>query len=251
MRFASLGSGSGGNATLVDTGSGMLMIDCGFALREVLRRMDQRGLDPAQLVAILVTHEHGDHSKGVGPLSRKYALPVYMTHGTFHGRNWGALPELRLIRGYQSFVIGETLINPVPVPHDAREPAQFTFTRAGKKLGVLTDLGSITPHVVEAYRGCDGLLVEANHDVQMLREGPYPLSLQERVASNWGHLNNAQTLSFLTSLDLDCQQKIMVGHISQKNNSLERAKAALAPILAISNHINFACQDYGFDWVDL
>ncbi len=252
MRFASLGSGSSGNATLIASGASLLLLDCGFTVKETERRMQRLGVMPDQLSAVVVTHEHGDHIKGVAPLARKYGLPVYMTEGTLASKDLGKLPALNVIRNYQAFQVGELDVIPVVVPHDAREPAQFVFQNAkGIKLGVLTDLGSLTPHIIETYRDCHGLVVEANHDVEMLANGPYPPSLKSRVASHWGHLNNAQTAEFLSACDLDVVQEIVVGHISQKNNSLVRVKSALEDIMTQVKSIHFACQESGFEWLDL
>lgn len=252
MRFSSLGSGSSGNATLIDDGESLLLVDCGFTVKETEKRMVRLGVAPDQLAAIIVTHEHSDHSKGVAALARKYRVPVYMTEGTWASREFGVLPELRKIQNYSPFRVGSTEIIPVVVPHDAREPAQYVFcAQNGIRLGVLTDLGSVTPHVIDAYRECHGIVVEANHNIQMLASGPYPPSLKSRVGSMWGHLNNGQTAEFLASCNLPQLQEIVVGHISEKNNSLECVKDELSDIIASANSIHFACQDMGFDWLTL
>lgn len=252
MKFASLGSGSSGNATLIQNGDTLIMLDCGFAIKEVERRIAKLGCSADQINAILVTHEHTDHAKGVAPLARKYKIPVYMTEGTWACKDYGKLPELNVIRNYQSFQIDDILIEPIVVPHDAREPAQFVLSNAqGVRLGVLTDLGSVTPHIEKAYQNCDGLLVEANHDLEMLANGPYPPSLKSRVASHWGHLNNLQTAQLLEHFPIESLQHIVVGHISQKNNSLDCVKSALEEIIPRAKSIHFACQDEGFDWLAL
>lgn len=252
MKFASLGSGSSGNATLIQSEHALLLLDCGFGIKEVERRMLRLELDPSMLTAIIVTHEHSDHIKGVAPLARKYKIPVYMTEGTFASRDYGHIPELNIIRNYQSFCIADFHIEPVVVPHDAREPAQYVFSSAeGVKLGVLTDLGSITPHVEKAYQDCQGLLVEANHDLHMLATGPYPPSLKTRVASHWGHLNNAQAAQFLGAYALESVQQIVIGHISLKNNSLECVKRAFHGVISRAQAVHFACQDEGFGWLEL
>lgn len=230
----------------------LVLVDCGFAIKETQRRMQRLGLQPDSISAIVVTHEHSDHIKGVAPLARKYDLPVYMTEGTHASRDFGRLPNLQVISNYQDFTIGQIKVTPVVVPHDAREPAQFIFEDdVGIKLGILTDLGSVTPHITEAYSHCHGLLVEANHDLEMLAMGPYPPSLKSRVSSAWGHLNNHQTATFLAELDLSHMQEIVVGHISQKNNSIERVKTALHDIMQRAKSVHFACQDEGFDWLQL
>jgi phosphoribosyl 1,2-cyclic phosphodiesterase len=249
LRYASLGSGSRGNGTLVQAGDQLLLIDCGFTIRETCRRLERLQVSVEQISAVLVTHEHGDHIKGVAPLARKFNLPVYMTPGTWHSRDLGVLPDLRLIEGYQPFMLGALQVTPVAVPHDAREPAQFIFDYADRRLGILTDLGSITPHVEQAYADCDALVLEANHDPQMLAYGPYPPSLKQRVGGLWGHLSNQQAAAFLQRADLQRLQQLVVAHISQKNNSLERAQACLEPVVAPVNEVIYACQDEGFDWL--
>lgn len=251
MRFASLGSGSSGNATLVSLGQTHVLIDCGFSIKEAQRRIERLGLCLSQLAAVLVTHEHSDHLKGVPALARKYAIPVYMTPGTYHSRELGKIPELHLIHNYQRFTVGALEIQPVAVPHDAREPAQFIFRYGGSALGVLTDLGSVTTHLLDAYDGCDALLLEANHDRQMLASGPYPQFLKSRVASAWGHLSNEQTAALLQQLDTSRLRHLVVGHISRKNNTVELAQRALATLDKSVGEIYYACQDDGFDWIEL
>lgn len=251
MRFASLGSGSQGNATIIEWGDGALLLDCGFSMKEAEARLERLGLHARDLSAVLVTHEHGDHIKGVAALARRHKLPVYMTPGTFHSRDLGALPKLHLIEGYREFAIGSLSVEPVPVPHDAREPAQFVFSCGGVRLGVLTDLGSISPHVEERYRACDALLLEANHDPVMLAGGPYPPSLKRRVGGAWGHLSNQQAAGFLERVDTAKLQALVIAHISQKNNSLHAARAVLDPVTQAVARVLYACQDEGFDWVEV
>ncbi|MFL0804652.1 MAG: MBL fold metallo-hydrolase [Agarilytica sp.] len=252
MRFASLGSGSSGNATLIDDGESLLLLDCGFTVKETEKRMARLGISPEALTAVIVTHEHTDHIKGVAPLARRYKTPVYMTEGTWASKDLGVIPSLNIIRNYEAFDVKGIRVTPIVVPHDAREPAQFVFRdQRGLNLGVLTDLGSVTPHIIEAYEECDGIVVEANHDLDMLANGPYPPSLKSRVSSHWGHLNNQQTADFLASCNLDRLQEIVVGHISEKNNSLDRVKQDLEHVIEQAKSIRFACQDIGFDWLTL
>lgn len=228
---------------------GSLLIDCGFSVRETELRLARLGKSARDLAAILVTHEHSDHIKGVAALARRYDLPVYMTPGTFHSRDLGSLPKLNLIHAYAAFELFGLQVKPVAVPHDAREPSQFVFEYAGLRLGILTDLGSITPHVEEAYQGCDAILLEANHDPFMLASGPYPYSLKQRVGGQWGHLSNQQAAGFLQRIDTRRLQHLVVAHISQKNNSLEAARAALEPVVQAVKQVTYACQDQGFDWL--
>lgn len=259
LRFASLGSGSRGNATIVEWSiasdlsgesvKGSLLIDCGFSVKETELRLARLGKTGHDLVAILVTHEHSDHIKGVAALSRRYDIPVYMTPGTCHSKNLGDLPLLNLIQSYASFQLHGLRVNPVAVPHDAREPAQFVFEYAGLRLGILTDLGSITPHVEAAYQACDAMLLEANHDPFMLASGSYPPSLKQRVGGHWGHLSNQQAAGFLQRLDTQRLQHLVVAHISQKNNSVDVARKALEPFTQSVKNVTYACQDQGFDWL--
>lgn len=251
FRFASLGSGSRGNSTMVEWCHGSLLIDCGFSVKEAELRLARLGKTAQDLTAILVTHEHSDHIKGVAALSRRYDLPVYMTPGTYHSKDLGDLPKLNLIQAYAPFELNGLQVNPVAVPHDAREPAQFVFEYAGLRLGILTDLGSITPHVEAAYQACDAMLLEANHDPFMLASGSYPPSLKQRVGGQWGHLSNQQAAGFLQRLDTERLQHLVVAHISQQNNSVDVARAALEPVTQAVKQVTYACQDQGFDWLSV
>lgn len=249
MRFASLGSGSRGNSTLVEWAAGKLLVDCGFSIKETELRLSRLATQAQDINAILVTHEHSDHIKGVAALARRYGLPVYMTPGTFHSRDLGVLPDLRLIHAYAAFELNGLLVKPIAVPHDAREPSQFVFEYSGRRLGILTDLGSITSHVEASYQACDAMVLEANHDPAMLASGSYSYFLKQRVGGQWGHLSNQQAAGFLQRLDTQRLQHLVVAHISQNNNTLALAQAALAPVTAQVKQVTYACQNQGFDWL--
>lgn len=252
MRFASLGSGSKGNATLVEWGDTCVMVDCGFSIKQTTQRLSQLQRQPEDLSAILVTHEHSDHIKGALPLARRFGLPVMMTAGTAKAAkidsSTAAGIDVQIIDSDRTFELGGMQVSPVSVPHDAREPVQFVFSGGKHRFGVLTDLGSITPHVIELYSGCDGFLVEANHDRQMLVEGAYPYSLKQRVGGDWGHLNNAQTAQLLAQLNTEALQILVVGHISQQNNCQLRVEEELAAVVATLPRTLYASQDQGFAW---
>ncbi|SMF43871.1 Phosphoribosyl 1,2-cyclic phosphodiesterase [Alteromonadaceae bacterium Bs31] len=248
MHFAVLGSGSKGNSTLIRAGETLLLLDCGFTVKELEQRLLQLEVNASQLNAVLLTHEHSDHCKGLGALARKYRLPVYMTAGTFLSRDYGKIENLKLIHGYQSFSIADTHITPVAVPHDSREPAQFVFSYAGKTLGVLTDLGHITPHVEQAYAQCDALLLEANHDVDMLAQGPYPYSLKARVGGSWGHLNNQQAAKLLANISLEQLQLLVLGHISENNNCPRLVEALFQKTPLEGASLRIAEQDRVSEW---
>lgn len=249
MRFASLGSGSKGNATLVQAGDALVMVDCGFSLRETTRRLARLDLDPGQLSAILVTHEHSDHSSGVAKLSRKHGIPVYLTHGTADSGRCDGASELRCFNCEERFDIAGLAVQAVTVPHDAAEPCQYRLDYQGRSLGILTDLGCITPHVVESYRGCDSLLLEFNHDTGMLQAGNYPQQLKRRVGGDWGHLNNEQAADLLRQLQASSLNNLVVAHISENNNSRDLAGQALASALESTEQVVWACQLEGFGWL--
>lgn len=251
MQFASLGSGSKGNCTLVRASDTLVMIDCGFSLRETLRRMESLRVEPWQLDAILVTHEHTDHSSGVAALSRKYQIPVYLTHGTFSTGRCDGSYDQRLFNCEDNFTIGGLSIKAVAVPHDAVEPCQYRLSCGKYSLGILTDLGSITPHVIDNFRDCHSLVLEFNHDLPMLMEGAYPAHLKRRVGGDWGHLNNRQAAELLRLIDSAGLRHLVVAHISEKNNSREHTKSALLSVLDSLDRVIFAEQEGGFDWLEL
>lgn len=249
MQFASLGSGSKGNATLVRAGDTLLMVDCGFSLRETTRRLERLDVHPGQLDAILVTHEHSDHSAGVAALSRKFGIPVYLSHGTAGTGRCDGSHSLNCFNSEDSFSIGAVDIRAVTVPHDAAEPCQFRLSWGGRTLGILTDLGSVTPHVLDSFRACHSLLLEFNHDLSMLHAGSYPPALKRRVGGDWGHLNNDQAAQLLRQLGGARPGHLVVAHISENNNSRQKAEEALLTVLESLDGVVWAEQAHGFDWL--
>ncbi|MDX1697924.1 MAG: MBL fold metallo-hydrolase [Thiohalobacterales bacterium] len=252
MRFASLGSGSRGNATLVELRHTLVMLDCGFSCRETERRMAGLGCSPADLSAVIVTHEHGDHVRGVPALARKYGLPVWLTHGTHRMLRDSELPDVRHFHGQEAFSVGDLRVSPFTVPHDAGEPCQMTFDDGQRRLGILTDTGRITPHIRASLDAADALLLECNHDAAMLAEGPYPAALKRRVGGPQGHLSNAQACTLLRELDTTRLQHVVAAHISEKNNAPALARGALAEALDCGEEwIGIAGQDEGLDWREI
>ena len=250
MRFALLGSGSQGNALVVEVQETRLLLDCGFGLGETVRRLARLGLEPDQITAVLVTHEHDDHLGGVARLARKFALPVWATPGTMRGVG-GLLDglELHRIEGYACVCIGSIEVQPFPVPHDAREPAQYVFSDGVRRLGVLTDTGCATPHIRRVLDGCDALVLEANHDSDLLERSDYPPVLKQRIAGRFGHLDNGQAADLVTQLDCARLQHMVAAHLSQNNNRPDLARGALAAALACTpDWISVAEQDSGLDW---
>ncbi len=252
--MCSIGSGSKGNGTLVQHQNACLLVDNGFGLKDCINRMAAKGVSPEQLDAILVTHEHSDHGKGVGMLARKYGLPVYLSAGTYQ-----ALISREILRSYDEVVILEPdtwldligiQVNSVPVPHDARETFQFIFKSDESCFGLLTDVGSITPHLIEQYAECKSLLLEFNHDEDMLWEGEYPEPLKYRVGGNFGHLNNEQALEFLKTIGTDQINTLVVSHVSEKNNDLSIVEGMLTQAFPDSNSVLYSTQEDGCPWVD-
>jgi phosphoribosyl 1,2-cyclic phosphodiesterase len=253
MRFAVLGSGSEGNALVVQVGQTRVLLDCGFSLSETVARLARLGLQPEQLHGILVTHEHGDHISGVARLARKFNIPVWLTHGTLRTQS-PAYAELSIteISTYQAFVIGEVQVQPYPVPHDAAEPVQYVFSDGVRRLGVLTDTGCVTPHIEAVLNGCHALVLECNHDAEMLANGTYPHHLKLRVGGRYGHLNNADAAALLGRLDVSQLQHIVAAHLSSKNNKPNLAVDALSGALGCAwDHIAVATQDQGLDWREI
>ena len=205
MKFASLGSGSEGNALLVAVGRTLVLMDCGFGLKDTLARLARLNVCAEQLSGIVVTHEHGDHCNGVARLARKFKLPVWLTHGTLHSRHqtFADIPRFHEIDPHQSFAIGDIEITPYPVPHDAAEPVQFVFNDGAHRLGVLTDAGCGTAHMEQILNGCHALVLECNHDTDMLMNGDYPYSLKQRVGGRSGHLNNQDAAGILAAQALN------------------------------------------------
>ncbi|MBS1229618.1 MAG: beta-lactamase domain protein [Proteobacteria bacterium] len=254
MRFASLGSGSQGNSLIVDGGDTKLLLDCGFSARATVERLGRLSIAAEDIDGVLVTHEHSDHIAGVFKFASRFAIPVYLTHGTHlavaHGKS--PLPECRLIDSHSSFTVGSLEVQPFPVPHDAREPVQYCFFNGTQRLGVLTDSGSITPHIAQMLRVCDALVLECNHDQQLLSASGYPPMLKRRIAGNFGHLENDQAAFLLGQIETRQLQHVVAAHLSEQNNRPELAAGALAAVLGCSpDWVGVACQQSGFGWREL
>ncbi len=252
MRFASLGSGSRGNATLIQHAKTTVLVDCGFSARETEKRLQQAGVTADSLSAILITHEHADHINGVRVLARRYQVPVFSTAGTASALPSELAPLIHEFSSHEAFAIRDLQISPFPVPHDAREPSQFVFSEGADRLGLLTDAGFITPVMEAALDGCDALLLEANHDEKMLEAGDYPASLKERVGGRFGHLSNSQSAGLLSSINTAKLQHIVAMHISEKNNAPEKVTPLFAGALGCDEDwIGVASQMHGFAWREI
>lgn len=254
MRFASLGSGSEGNALIVEAGRTRVMVDCGFGLRETERRLEQRGVVPSDLTAILVTHEHSDHVGGVFRLARRHSIPVYLTYGTYQASDPDKAEDVsvRMIDSHEPFAIEDLEIHPFPVPHDAHEPVQYVFSDGARRLGLLTDVGQSTPCIVRMLSGCEALVLECNHDRALLAQSSYPAFLKRRIAGDYGHLSNEAAADILAAVDRSRLQSLWCAHLSRQNNRPELARAAIAAVLGcVDAEVDVACQSEGIPWVTM
>ena len=251
MRFASLGSGSQGNSLVVEAGRTRLLLDCGFGLAAALNRLGRLGLVAEDLSAIVVTHEHDDHIGGVARLARRHRIPVWLTPGTLAGFEalFAGVEQISMVQNYGAFTVGDLHVQPYPVPHDAREPAQFVFGDGVRRLGVLTDVGCATPHIESVLSGCDALVLECNHDAEMLRTSSYPQRLRERIGGRFGHLANDAAAALLGRLDNAKLKHLVAAHLSRENNRPDLARAALAAVMNCAPEwIAIADQDEGLAW---
>lgn len=254
IRFASLGSGSRGNALLVVSGKTRVLIDCGFGIRALAGRLARLGTVPDQLDAVIVTHEHSDHIGGVAALQRRTACPVYLSAGT-HAAMRPRHPlngPVHHVCADTSFSVGDLEIRPFSVPHDARSPLQYVIGDGAVRLGVLTDTGSVTDDMVSALSACEALVLEFNHDSEMLETGPYPVFLKRRIAGPEGHLDNATAAGLLARLNHERLQHVMAAHLSEQNNTRARVAQEVAAVLSIAPHdVCIASQSLGHDWLQI
>ncbi len=256
LRFRSLGSGSTGNATVVEASAGSrttrLLVDCGFGIRQLEARLGSAGLSAGDIDAIFITHEHADHIGCAHALSRKHRIAVWMSEGTWNAtgaRDYEGL--LRFARDGRAIELSALHIDPFTVPHDAREPLQLVCSDGARRLGVLTDLGHATPHVLERLAGVDALLLEANHCRALLAESSYPPFLKERVGGQHGHLSNDAAAGIAAAILHKGLRHLVAAHLSAQNNRRELAQAALAAALGCeAQDVMTADAAVGFPWLD-
>ena len=232
LRVAVLASGSKGNAALIEFGDTSILLDCGLGVAQLKKRLSLIGRSPTDITAMLVTHEHGDHCAGAAAVSSRFGLPVWMTPGTAEALNGKQFARTVRFNCHANIQIGELVIEPIPVPHDAREPCQFLFRAHDRRVAWLTDLGHVSAHVARVAAGCNGLLLEFNHDPDMLKNGPYPAFLRRRVAGPYGHLSNAQSGELLRQIDCSRLDALVALHLSEVNNCSDRVRAVIDESLA-------------------
>jgi len=254
IRFASLGSGSRGNALIVDAGDTKVLLDCGFSVRATVDRLARLAVSPEEIDGIVVSHEHSDHIAGVRRFAGRFGIPVYLTHGTRQGleQECPSSMDCRLINGADAFCVGGLEMIPFTVPHDAREPVQYLFSDGSRRLGVLTDCGAITPHVIDVLTRCNALVLECNHDPEMLAASTYPASLKRRISGAYGHLDNLQAADLLRKIDSSRLQHVMAAHLSEQNNRPELAARALCEVLGCDEgEVDVASQNEGVGWREI
>lgn len=244
LQFASLGSGSSGNATLVRVDDTLLLVDIGFSAKAITERLATLDINPGDLSAILISHEHSDHIKGLSVLSRKHDIPVYLTRGTYRKLKDKKLPQVEFIHPHGSFCIGDAKITPFPIPHDAAEPCQYIIGDGDRRVAIATDMGFVTEYVFDQLTGVDALLLEANYDGQMLSNGSYPWALRKRIDGNYGHLSNEQSAVLAAALEHGGLQKLCLGHLSENNNTPDTALDSVANRLRRANEDVHVLQRY-------
>lgn len=251
LSFRLLGSGSSGNATLVSDGDTHVLVDVGLSGRETARRLRECGVSPEEIAAIVVSHEHGDHCRGAGPFSKGLEIPVFITDAALEASGLSLPPtKRRRIQSGVPFDVHGMVFTPVALPHDAADPIGFCIENAGVKIAIILDLGYISNLVIERLKGCDGIVLESNHDINMLQVGPYPWALKQRVKSNLGHLSNNAVAQYLAAGFDGKARHFILAHLSKKNNlpelallSAQRALEERSSILCSQTRLELAKAD--------
>lgn len=256
LRFKSLGSGSTGNACVVESAGPVparLLVDCGFGLKHLLARLRHAELSPDQLDAIFITHEHGDHIGCAAALATRYQLPVWMSSGTYAAIGSPDLGGmLRIARDNEVITVGDMTALPFTVPHDAREPLQLTCTSGDAKLGILTDLGHATDHVFAQLEACGAVFLECNHDADLLANSGYPEFLKHRVSGPYGHLSNDSAAHIAQIISHSGLKTVVAAHLSMQNNTPQLARQCLSQaVIRFGSEIVLADAALGCEWVQV
>ncbi|MDA9222187.1 MBL fold metallo-hydrolase, partial [Methylophilaceae bacterium] len=220
--FASLGSGSEGNSFLIKTDKTIFMVDCGFNYKETENRLSELGLTFSDINHILITHEHEDHMRAIKMIIKKEKIQISCSYGT--AKKIGIVDEVNIINPGDILVDNDLQVEVVPVPHDAREPCHYVFKKDKLKIGIITDFGSLTPKIIESYSNLNYLVVEANHDTNLLMKSSYPTILKNRIFGKLGHANNDLTFDLISQIKKDKLKKIIFCHLSKQNNQKEIIK---------------------------
>ena len=226
MKMCSIASGSSGNCIYIGTEATHLLVDVGISCKKTVEGLNQLGLKGQDIDGILITHEHADHINGLGVMSRKFGIPIYATPGAIKGiKSLGAIDEelFHEVNADEKMIVKDITVNPMRISHDAAQPVAYRFQYGGRKMAVVTDLGTYDEYTVESLKGMDALMLEANHDIKMLQVGPYPYYLKQRILGKRGHLSNELSGKLLSRLLHDHLQAVCLGHLSRDNNLEELA----------------------------
>lgn len=250
-----LASGSKGNSIFISDSTTSLLVDAGLSGSEIERRLKSRGISPKSLDAIVVSHEHADHIKGVGILSRRFGIPLFISRKTYQAGAYllGKIDE-SMIHHFEcgaDFDIGSLKIRPFSLSHDAEDPAGFTMSRNGTKIGIATDLGIATAMVKHHLKGCDMLIIEANHDPDMLLSGPYPWPLKQRIRNRTGHLSNEESRELLGEIRDDRLSHVILAHLSETNNTPDQASRVVGEAICHRCRLTVAAQDICTEMISL
>lgn len=246
--FASLGSGSEGNSFLIKTDKTIFMVDCGFNYKETENRLSELGLTFSDINHILITHEHEDHMRAIKMIIKKEKIQISCSYGT--AKKIGIVDEVNIINPGDIVVDNDLQVEVVPVPHDAREPCHYVFKKDTLKIGIITDFGSLTPKIVESYSNLNYLVVEANHDANLLMKSSYPTSLKNRIFGKLGHANNDLTFDLISLIKKDKLKKIIFCHLSKKNNQKEIIKHTVKEYFD-KFQCEFISQENIFNWSEI
>ncbi|QTD47075.1 MBL fold metallo-hydrolase [Ottowia testudinis] len=256
LRFRSLASGSSGNATLIEASDGVhrtrVLVDCGLGLRQLMACLAADNLSPADLDGIFITHEHGDHIGCAPMLAARYGIPLWTSAGTAQYAAFDGLQSaLHLVRDGQVFAIGGIQFHPFTVPHDAREPLQLRCTDGDRVLGLMTDTGHVTGHALAALAHCHALILESNHDIDLLSQSSYPEFLKRRVGGQHGHLSNVQAAAALAKLRHDRLNTVVAAHLSERNNRPDLVRRVLATVLGCGDSDVLLAERQGRGWLSV
>ena len=254
LRVCVLGSGSKGNCTYIESPEARLLIDAGLSAREIVRRLQQIDRSPESVDGVLISHEHSDHIHGVGALVRRYKLPVYANPATWGRAHHiiGTVDDRREFRTGSPFALNDLLIEPFSLPHDADDPVAFRITWRRRVMAVVTDLGYPSQLVRERIRGCHVLVLEANHDDAMLKAGPYPWPLKQRIGGKSGHLSNLQAGQLLREVMHDELEYVILAHLSETNNLPDLARLTAEEVVGARGiRLSIASQRLVSEWFRL
>ena len=245
-----LGSGSRGNSLHLEHEGRAILVDAGLSAKQLETRMAEVGAEMVEILGIVLTHEHGDHSAGLKTFVKRRKCPIFASHGTKDALEpHVAMADWRGFEAGSKLEIGCFVVETFPVPHDAREPVQLVVESKNGRIGVLTDVGRSTPHIESMLSGVDALFIEANHDEEMLRASGYPEPLKQRIAGPYGHLSNAASAAILAAIDQSRLQHVVAAHLSQHNNRPELVQEVFGPVIQAKAQMTIASQEEGFDWV--